>query len=86
MKRKDASKILRGKKKLKTTNLSQNDFPHNNIGFINESLSSYYMFFGNSVKNYNPKDPLHHSGSQMGLFKLKKVKTIPQYWFHTSPT
>ena len=30
------------------------------------------MFFRNSLKNYNPEDPLHYSGSQMGLFELKK--------------
>ena len=41
---KDASKILRGKKKLKTTDLSQKGFPPNIIVFIKESLCSYYRF------------------------------------------
>ena len=42
--RKDASKILRGKKKSKTADLSQKGFPPNTIVFINESLRSYYRF------------------------------------------
>ena len=42
--RKDALKILRGKKKLKTTDLSPKGFSPNTIVFINENLCSYYRF------------------------------------------
>ena len=41
-------------------------------------------FYDPNVKSYGPKNPSHLSGYQMGPFKLKKVKTPPQYWFHTS--
>ena len=42
--RKDALKILRGKKKLKASDLSPKGFSPNSIVFINESLCSYYRF------------------------------------------
>ena len=46
----DASKILRGKKKLKTTDLSQKGFPPNTIVFTNESLCLYYRFLWSECK------------------------------------
>ena len=49
-KRKDASKIRRGKKELKTTDLSHKDFPPNTIVFIDETLSSYYRFLRSESK------------------------------------
>ena len=48
--RKDALKILRGKKKLKTTDRSQKGFPPNTTVFINESLCSYYRFLWSECK------------------------------------
>ena len=50
VKRKDASKILRGKKKLKSKDLSQKGFPPNIIAFINESLCSYYRYLWSKCK------------------------------------
>ena len=44
LKKNDASKILRGKNKLKTTDPSKKGFPPNTIVFINESLCSHYRF------------------------------------------
>lgn len=83
----DALEIPKGKKKLKTTDLSQKCFPPNTIFFINEGLCSYCTdFYGQNIKKYGPKNPLYHSRSQMGLFQLKKVRTVPQYWFHTTTT
>ena len=73
-----------GKKKLKTTNLSQKGSLPNTIVFINKSLCSYYIFLWSGSKNYGQK--INHSGSQMGSFKLNKAKTPPQYWFHISTT
>ena len=52
---KDASKILRGKKKLKATNLSQKGFPHNIIVFINDNLCSYYRFLWSECKKLRSK-------------------------------
>ena len=51
-KSKDALKILRGKKKLKTTELCQKGFPPNTIVFINESLCSYYRFLWSECKKF----------------------------------
>ena len=48
--RKDASKILRGKKKLKTNNLSQKGFPPNTAVFNSESLCTYYKFLWSECK------------------------------------
>ena len=73
-----------GKKKLKTTNLSQKGSLPNTIVFINKSLCSYYIVLWSESKNYGQK--INHSGSQMGSFKLNKAKTPPQYWFHISTT
>ena len=46
----DASKILRGKNKLKTTDPSKKGFPPNTIVFINESLCSHYRFLCSECK------------------------------------
>ena len=43
-------------------------------------------FDSRNLKNCGPKNQSHHSGSQMGPFELRKVKTPPQYWFHISTT
>ena len=53
--RKDASNILIGKKKLKTNNLSQKGFLPNTIVFINKNLCSYYRFLWSECKRYGLK-------------------------------
>ena len=64
-----------GKKKLKVTDLSQKG-----LGFPTEHHIT--DFYGLNVKNYGPKNPSYHFGSQMGPFELEKLKTPRQYWFH----
>ena len=83
-KKNDALKILRGKNKLKTTDLSKKGFPPNTIFFINESLCSHYRFLCSECKNYGPKNPSKNEKTFFNPFDLKKVKTPPQYWFHIS--
>ena len=46
----EASKILWGKKKLKTTDLIQKNFPPSTTVYIKESLCSYYNFLWSGSK------------------------------------
>lgn len=79
MKREDASKLLRVKKKLKIYDLIQKCFLPNAVVFIKESVFLYYKFLSN-VKGSGPKNGSFHSGSQMGPFESKEMKSPSQYW------
>ena len=72
--------------KEETTNLIQKNFPPNTTVYIKRAFVHITIFYGRNVRNYGPKIPSHHSGSQIGPFELKKVKTSQQYWFHTLTT
>ena len=71
-KRKDASKILRGKKKLKTTDLSQKSFPSSIIVFINESPCSYYRFLWSECKKLWSKKSIISFWVSNGSIRIKE--------------
>ena len=74
---KDASKILRGKKKLKTTDLSQKGFPPNTIVFIKESLCSCYRFLWSECKKLWFKKSIVSFWVSNGSIKESKKVTPP---------
>ena len=72
--------------KEETTNLIQKNFHPTPLFILTRAFVHITIFYGRNVRNYGPKSPSHHSGSQLGPFELKKVKTSRQYWFHTLTT
>ena len=76
-KRKDASKILRGKKKLKTTGLSQKSFPPNTIIFINKSLCSYYRFLWSEYKTLWSKKSIVSFWVSNWSIRIKESENFP---------
>ena len=59
-KRKDASEILRGKKKLKTTDLVRRVFYHITLFLLMGAFPYITDFYGRNVKNFGPKNPLDY--------------------------
>ena len=72
VKRKVASKILRGKKKLKTTDLSQKGFPPSTTVFINKSLCSYYRFLWSECKKLWSKKAILSFWVSNGPIRIKE--------------
>ena len=62
------------------------DFHRTLLVLLKRDFAHITDFYGLNVKNYGPKNPSYHSGSQIGPFELVKLKTPQQYWFHTSMT
>ena len=75
--RKDASKILEEKKKLKTNDLSQRGFPPNTIVFINESLCSYYRFLSSECKKLWPKKSIVSFCISNGSIRIQENESFP---------
>ena len=75
--RKDASKILEEKKKLKTNDLSQRGFPPNTVVFINESLCSYYRFLSSECKKLWPKKSIVSFWISNGSIRIQESESFP---------
>ena len=71
-KKNDALKILREKKKLKTTDVSHQGFPPNTVVFINESLCSYYRFFWLECKRLLSKKSIVSFWVSNGSIRIKE--------------
>ena len=84
VKRKDASKRLRGKKKLNTTGLSQKSFLPTIIVFINESLGSYYRFLWLECKKIWSKKSIASFWYSNGPIWIKGNENFPAILLSTT--